>query len=197
MDTKAKINLREGVVELEGSEEFVKKYLDEFKQLLNKSPIPISSQQSFQPQQNYQKQQQQIKPKQQKSSHKGVNVTPIPIDLKSANPNLKDFFNEKFENNNPNNNQEIITIFIYYLNKILEIEDVLPGHIVSCYNEIGLRKPLNIPQFFRDIPNRKGWIESSKKTSGSVNITISGENFVKHDLPRVKDVKSNQNPVKE
>jgi hypothetical protein len=106
----------------------------------------------------------------------------VPLNLDSTSKTLKSLFNEKFPNGSKNN-QEISTLFTYYVNKILSLEEVAPGHLVSCYNKLELKKPLNIPQLFRDITSLKGWVEPSK-TSGSVKITIAGENFVEHDLPR-------------
>lgn len=179
--TKAKINLHEGIIELEGSEEFVQKNLDEFKNLIDSESKTIHRDKEKQKSPNEIKEKLNKK-KIHKGVKKGINISPIPLDLKSNGKTLKDFFKEKFPKGGQNN-QEIVTLFIYYLNKILSISDVVPGHVVSCYNEVSIKKPLNIPQLFRDIASLKGWVESSK-IPGSVKITISGENLIQHDLPR-------------
>lgn len=191
MDTKAKINLREGTVELEGSEDFVKKYLDEFKGLLSKTPISQPPQNISFPPQIAPPKKQKAKQKSQKSAHKGVNIAPIPLDLKSGNPNLRTLFNQK----KPSNNQEIVTLFVYYINKTLGNEEASPGHIVSCYNEVSAKKPLNIPQLFRDVTNLRGWLSSNG--NGTVKVTIAGENLIEHDLPREQNANQSQNTTKE
>lgn len=189
--TKAKINVKDGFIELEGSEEFVQKNLDEFKRLINlKSEALLQNKRTIS---SEGVEKSLSKKKNHRGVKKGVNILPIPLDFKSNSKNLKDFFKDKFPNGSQNN-QEITTLFIYYLNKILSIQEAVPGHVVSCYNEMGIKKPLNIPQLFRDISSLKGWIESSK-TPGSVKITISGENLIQHDLPREvkKKIKNNGN----
>jgi hypothetical protein len=110
-----------------------------------------------------------------------ISVAPIPLDLKGGKngPSLKDFYQKKV----PTSNQEKITVFCYYITKYLAISEVLPGHIVSCYNEVSEKKPLNIIQLFRDIKHRKGWLDTGEG-SGSATISIAGENLVEHDLPK-------------
>jgi hypothetical protein len=106
---------------------------------------------------------------------------PIPLDLKGGDgqPSLRDLFKQKA----PTSNQEKTTLFVYFLNKCLGITDVTASHVISCFNEVGERKPLKIDQMFRDIRNRKGWLESGE-TLNSARITIAGENFIDHDLPK-------------
>jgi hypothetical protein len=179
--TKAKINLREGIFEFEGSETFVKEYVKEFRDLFTKQKIIPDAlledkSKGFVPQNNN-------NPPKQKVGFKGVNVPPLPVELKNNQPSLREFFNQKRPS--ATNNQEITTCFVYYLNKIAKIPEVMPGHVVSCYNEMSIKKPLNLPQLFRDISHLKAWVEPAK-TSGSVRITISGENLVEHDLPVIK-----------
>lgn len=110
-----------------------------------------------------------------------VSMSPIALDLKGgkSGPSLRDFYRKKA----PKSNQEKVTTFVYYIGKHLGIPDVLPGHIVSCYNEVNEKKPLNIVQLFKDIKHHKGWIETGT-SAHSVKISIAGENLVEHDLPR-------------
>jgi hypothetical protein len=112
-----------------------------------------------------------------------ISTAPIPLDLKGGKngPSLKDFYEKKA----PTTNQEKITVFSYYITKYLAIPEILPGHIISCYNEVSEKKPLNIIQLFRDIKHRKGWIDTGEG-SGSAKISIAGENLVEHDLPMSK-----------
>lgn len=186
--TKAKINLKEGTVDLEGTETFVSKYLDEFKEKLDDC-YTIDSAPATPPVQNSSKKQEtkKLSPK-----TKGTSIRPIPVDLKSATPTLKDFYKEK----KPGSNQKKITLFTYYLNKKGNIENVLPGHIVSCYKEIGDRIPLNIVQIFRDVAHIHGWLEPASET-GSVKTTISGDNLIEHDLPKNTNDKSNKTTTEE
>lgn len=112
-----------------------------------------------------------------------VSVAPIALNLKGGKgiPPLADFYKKKA----PRRHQEKVTVYVYYINKHLGITDVLSGHVVSCYNEVGEKKPLNILQLFRDIKHHKGWLEVGE-TPHSVRVSISGENLVEHDLPRSK-----------
>jgi hypothetical protein len=110
--------------------------------------------------------------------------TPIPLDLKRGNkiPPLRKFYKEKA----PTNNQESIVTFVYYLKKHLGIDEPTIGHLLSCYNEIGIKKPLRLDQLIRDTARQKGWLERGKAPN-SARITIAGENLVEHDLPRRKE----------
>jgi len=112
-----------------------------------------------------------------------ISNAPIALDLKGGQtgPQLKEFYQKKL----PKTNQEKVTVFVYYINKHLGIFEALPGHIVSCYNEVNEKKPLNIVQLFRDIKHYKGWLDTGEATN-SAKITIAGENLVEHDLPRPK-----------
>jgi hypothetical protein len=113
-----------------------------------------------------------------------VQLTPIPLDLKGGNgvPPLRRFHEEKA----PANNQETVVTFVYYLKKYLKLDEPTIGHILSCYNEVGTKKPLRMDQLIRDTAHGKGWLEPGK-SANSARITIAGENLVEHDLPRRKE----------
>jgi hypothetical protein len=185
------------VFELEGSEEFVSQVLPQLADLLTlteqvgvpseitsdspeSGPIP-SGESEGQPRQDRRTQQ----PKKAKNP---VTVPPVPINLKglSGGPSLREFFDEKAPSKG--NHQEVCTVFVYYLTRHGGVTEVTPGLIVSCYNEMGLKKPTNIPQVLSNIKARKAWLESSK-TRGTFTVTVTGENFVEHDLPSHKPSK--------
>ncbi len=177
--TKVKLTIGQSVIELEGSEEFVEKHWEELKLFISQPTI------SSQPKQPL------ITPKErmqgQKTTEKvgkerkPLSYTPIPINLKGddKSPALKKFYEEK----SPENNQEIITLFAYYLNKYCNISNMQMGHAVSCYNEVGERKPSNIYSLCGNARDRKAYLAAGDEPY-TFKITIQGENLVEHDLPR-------------
>ncbi|MDG6999673.1 MAG: hypothetical protein JRN15_11220 [Nitrososphaerota archaeon] len=113
-----------------------------------------------------------------------TSFAPIPLNLKGGKSmqSLRDFYSKK----SPASHQEKLAVFAYYINKYLDdVKDVLPGHVISCYNEVGGKKPLKIIQLFRDTKHLKGWLDNGEAPN-SIRINIAGENLVEHDLPRPK-----------
>jgi hypothetical protein len=177
--TKAKIDLRLGIIELEGSEVFVTKYLDSFKQEMKGFKFS-----EIEPDTKKEKEKAESEKPKKKPGKTPQTVAPIPLDLKAkdGNPSLRDFFKGK----DPKNHMENLTVFAYYLKRYLSIDKMQMGHVVSCCKEVGCRIPTNIPKMFGNIQHRKGWIDVG--TGGEfVTITTQGENFVEYDLPRKED----------
>jgi hypothetical protein len=174
--TKAKINLKEGTIELEGSEAFVTKYLEIFRKHIEEVKFPES-----------------IKTAKPVEEHEGEKlrrrkktpsiITPIPLDLKESDgkPSLRAFYKEK----RPQTFEEKLTVFAYYLKTYKNIDTMEAGHVVTCCKEVKSKTPSNINSMFKNIKYRQGWVDFGKK-EGTVTITTLGENFVEYDLPREK-----------
>ena len=173
-DTRVKITYSNGTTfELEGTESFVEKHLESLK--LNPNSLPQE------PARSSTKQKQLVKSSSKGSKEKKkISFSPIPVNLKGSNnqPTLKKFFEEK----KPRENQEIITLFAYYLNKYCNIPNMEFGHAVSCYIEMNLRKPTNIQSLCQNVRNRKAYLEIGTEPY-TYKITIQGENLIEHDLP--------------
>jgi hypothetical protein len=191
--TKAKVNLKERTIELEGSEPFVSKYLEIFQQqLMTNAPAPdndptINQIDTLSQEKNGSSTSEKA-PTKKRVIKIPQSVAPTPIDLtaKDGNPSLKDFIKEK----NPRNDMERIAVFAYFLKYYGKISDMKVGHVVSCFQEINQPVPTNIPQAFKNNQHRKGWLDTGVGAE-SAQITIKGENFVKFELPK-KDVADNK-----
>jgi hypothetical protein len=189
--TKAKINLKEGLIELEGSEAFVTKHLEIFTKDLKKTKsIALQGEKKEETEKSDGSKRSEEKSK-RKGSRSNPSVTPKPIDLdlkkKDDNPSLRDFVKEK----KPTTFAEKLTVFAYYLKKNLKIDKMEAGHVVSCCNEIHSPVPRNIPQMFYDIQKGKLWLSAEDGRRYAV-ITTTGENYVEFDLPRKKNVATNK-----
>lgn len=92
-------------------------------------------------------------------------------------PSLREFYSEK----KPASYVEHNTLFIFYLNRLCDIDTVTPSHVYTCYADVGARKPGAFYQSLLDT-SRKGWIDTSD--TERIRVTTVGENFVEHDLPR-------------
>lgn len=180
--TKAKINLKEGIIELEGSEDFVMKILDRYEKNFISEPVKV-----IQPKKKHLAEEPQ-RIKREAVVKKPISMAPIPINLKGDEnrPSLKELHKEK----SPQTHQEAVTLFVYYISKYLDIPNVQVGQISSCYDEVGARKPKQIEKVFQEIQLFSGWLESGEEAH-TIKITISGENMVEHFLPKPKKPQAN------
>jgi hypothetical protein len=113
------------------------------------------------------------------SARPALIIHPIPVDLK-ANENkigLREFYAQK----TPANHYEKTAVFVYYLTKFNNQQEVKFGEILSCYDEVNEKKP-SIADIVKNSIRYKGWLDQGSEKY-TVLLTISGENFVKFDLP--------------
>lgn len=89
---------------------------------------------------------------------------------------LIDFVTEK----QPKSNVQKTTVFVYYMQKILNISSITIDHIYTCYKELGVKVSENLDQNLRDCSSSKfGYIDYK---SGTCSMTVRGDNLVEHDL---------------
>lgn len=199
------INVREGMVELEGKESFVDKHLEKFQEIFKmavKEAITRGVEQSLELKtQSGQAALPEELPKSKEShtlidhpvphSHKSnasttkhsarpaMTIHPIPVDLKASENKigLREFYAQK----KPVNHYEKTAVFVYYLTKFNNQQEVKFGEILSCYDEVNEKKP-SIADIVKNSIRYKGWLDQGSEKYTTV-LTISGENFVKFDLP--------------
>jgi hypothetical protein len=199
-EAKFKINVKEGIVELEGNKNFVDKHLDKFEEifksairdtiaqgiehnLASKKASPLigsNTEKGFDTSMHH-----VIKTHNNNTKHitkQSLTLPPIPVDLKTNGNKigLREFYAEK----KPVNHYEKALVFVYYITKFNKQAEVKYGEILSCYEEVNEKKP-SITDIVKNSIRYKGWLEqgSDKFTA---RLTISGENLVKFDLPQQK-----------
>jgi hypothetical protein len=212
------INVREGVVELEGKESFVDKHLEKFEEIFKmavKEAITHGLDQSLQLKaQSAQaalpaelaehkaasseiEQSLQQTPKSNSgsgskhASRPAIIIHPIPVDLKANDSKigLREFYAEK----KPANHYEKTAVFVYYLTKFNNQQEVRFGEILSCYDEVNEKKP-SIADIIKNSIRYKGWLDQGSEKYSAL-LTISGENFVKFDLPTQNGKMEQQHPL--
>jgi len=183
MVTKAKIDLKEGFIELEGSEAFVSKYLELFRKEMKDIGFTSESEIADVVTET------QKKRKRQRTGKKPRLVAAIPLDLKEKGekPSFRSFYKEKA----PKTDMERVTVFAHYLKKYLKINKIESGHVVSCCKEVHCRVPADIPQTFYNAQQHHAWLKV-EEAGKLASITTQGENLVEIDLPRKKNVRTDK-----
>ncbi len=187
------INVKEGIVELEGKESFVDKHLEKFEEIF-KMAVKEAISNGMQPQiplkvqtpspalpQEVPEQAEAPKPSVPKHAPRtSPTIAPIPVDLKvgEGKVGLREFYAEK----KPANHYEKTAVFVYYLVKFNKQPEVKLGEVLSCYEEVNEKKP-SVQDIVKNSIRYKGWLEQGSDKL-SVRLTISGENYVKFDMPK-------------
>lgn len=101
------------------------------------------------------------------------------LDLSGRNgsqKSLKEFINEK----NPSSNVQKTAAFVYYLETIMNLDEITIDHIFTCYKAMGYRIPQNLPQNITDTcSSRYGYVS---RKDGKYSMTVVGTNYIEFDL---------------
>lgn len=203
------INVKEGIVELEGKESFVDKHLEKFEEIfktavkeaiasgMQQQNIALKAQVALPQEVHEVPMQPQVPdgqaaifaaapkqaasaPAKQHAPRTSPTLPPIPVDLKAGEgkPGLREFYAEK----KPQNHYEKTAVFAYYITKFNKQQEVKFGEILSCYEEVNEKKP-SVTDIVKNSVRYKGWLEQGSDKF-STRLTISGENYVKFDMPK-------------
>jgi hypothetical protein len=187
------INVKEGIIELEGKESFVDKHLDRFEEIFKaavkeaiasgirgQAALKAQAAPAALPEVQEALPQQEQKPSPAKHVPRvALTIPPIPVDLKPGKdkPGLREFHAEK----KPASHYEKAAVFAYYVTQFNKQQEVKYGELLSCYEEVNEKKP-SVTDIVKNSIRYKGWLEQGSDKL-STRLTISGENFVKFDLP--------------
>ena len=193
MQTRAKIDLKAGVVELEGSEEFVRLHLEKFSILFHGAAhhhqAPESGINSPPPQEQPAPAVRKRKPaakvasalKTAKGPTKTKRIEPARFDLHKSGStvSLEDFLKEK----KPRSAGDVIAVIGYYLTQMKGASTFSEGNIDYAYRTLQLKgRPKHLHQIIINNKNQKDLFEPAGD-DGTWMLTRAGEIYVDEKLP--------------
>lgn len=184
--TKAKINVIDGTIELEGSEAFVKQYLDEFKELLqrpvrqNKEEIPEISEAKESAKNMATKKSTTCKSSSAKKSASKVSIERFDIHGGGDVPSLEDYIQEKKPGAG---NGNIIAVIGHYITEKLGEDTFSEGQIEYAYKMLKIKRPNHLRQIMINEKNKRDLFEPNAEDGSKWHLTRAGEIFVSDMLP--------------
>lgn len=187
MTAKIKIDLSQGIIEAEGSEEFLKEIYADFREKMVSAKTVSTP--KIEPDTHHTPgavkpvtKPEKAKTGKNSRSKVGKDTVSIVKDLDLAKQenilSLQEFFQQYKTTNSYHNN----LIFVYYLQNIREVEGITVNHIFTCYRNLGIKSPKRLKQSLYDMSHRNGWIDTS--SIDDIKLAIPGINFLEHDLPK-------------
>lgn len=193
MQTRAKIDLKAGVVELEGSEDFVRHHLERFSALFHSTPHHHQASESGMGTPPVQEQAAPVvrkrkpvakaaaAPKAAKGPTKTKRIEParFDIDKSGSTVSLEDFLKEK----KPKSTGDVIAVIGYYLTQLKGATTFSEGNIDYAYRTLQLKgRPKHLHQIIINNKNQKDLFEPAGE-DGTWMLTRAGEIYVDEKLP--------------
>ncbi len=186
-NTKVKISIGEDSFEIEGSEEFVTKHLEEFKELLSGSGKSVPSKKT--PKAKTKKNTKQTKEgedsegkstSRSKTRTKKVSAERFDIHGGDGKPSLQEFLDEKKPGraNGPR-----IAVIGYYVTELLGHKNFSEGQVEYAYKMLGIKRPNHLHQIMINNKNEKDYYEPLEGDESNWQLTRTGEIFVADNLP--------------
>lgn len=85
---------------------------------------------------------------------------------------------------NAKGNLQKVTLFVYCLQKNLDIKGITVNHLYTCYKIVSEPLPKVLPQAVRDAKSQKTWLVHDDWSD--LKITHMGENAVEHEFEKVQ-----------
>lgn len=95
----------------------------------------------------------------------------------NGKPSLRDFVSEK----QPKGDTEHVVVFVYYLERMMEVKAISPGHVRTAFKDVNVSIPVDLKGTIRNLRRDKAWLKFSDIED--IKIATAGENFVEHDMP--------------
>jgi hypothetical protein len=193
MNTKLAINIREGTVEVEGDEAFVRSIYQDFKEHIGKlvalqpaAPKLLELPPERAAIANETGQVQKSRAARRAGSaviKKATAVEYKPAFNKDIDLSGLDSFYDAF---GPSNHPEKILMFAIFLREKLKVTPCTADHIFTCYFTLKTKTktPTAFVQAFRDAQGRFHYIEFVSPQD--IQITIAGDNYFNEKLKRMK-----------
>lgn len=191
--SKLKIDLKLGILEVEGEEAFIKAIYEDYKDRLStKEFISASSKNNSQDDRSSIESSESLNTTNKKSVKiKETNkrkesytlVTSLNLLGKDGSKSLKEFYDEKA----PSNAQEKNAVFVYYLERLAKVTQINANHVYTCYKNVGEKVPGALKQSLLDTSSRKGWLDT--KSMENITVPTLGENLIEHTLGKKDDKK--------
>jgi hypothetical protein len=202
--TKLKIDLSEGILEVEGTEAFVTAIYNDFKahfvgeeavddlfrptkakrtrrtktvkSAKPKAPaLPAKSASSTDGPAPAPAAQPESKPEVSPPKPEYTFLEDLDLSANKDQPSLVEFMDAKI----PFTNEERNLVFVYYLHNIRKIKPVTMDHIFTCYKAAKLRVPVNLEKSLHMAAN---WINITK--TGRLTASAAGTRYVEKQLPK-------------
>jgi hypothetical protein len=210
MSTKLKIDLTQGILEVEGSESFVKIIYNDFKthfagieaaeedlkpprrtrkrkSAVKKADKPAPDQSTSVPASILEfvteedPDQSESKPRSKKPSPPTPVYTQVEgLDLGAAVG--RPSLVDFMDAKFPLTNEERNIVFLYYLQHNLKTKSITPDHIYTCYRHAKIRVPLNLENSLRITTDQHKWIKTTR--AGKMTLTAAGKQYVEKQLPK-------------
>lgn len=196
-ETKLKIDLHQGLLEVTGSENLVREIYDDFRDALKARPEsavhakdahgnkpsanPPAEKSSTAKSSTNSKSKTSTKPKAKKgaSSTTGSLLKELNLMNEGSVESLRDFY-ARYE---VKTNLERTLVFVYYLQHVRSISNIGIDHVFTCYRNIeGLKIPGHLKQNLLDTSSKKGWLDTSNMED--IRVPVTGVNYIEHDLPK-------------
>ncbi|MEW5959406.1 MAG: hypothetical protein AB1801_16915 [Chloroflexota bacterium] len=199
MTAKLKVDLTQGILEVEGSEVFVKAIYQDFKLQFLGDEVAGAEERPAARRRRRQKARLVIEtvpepvvqpvpaPEPAELPPKVKAVPPPPpynflkeLDLTATadHPALVEFMDSKL----PITNEERNLVFLYYLQHVINQPSITPDHVYTCYRKANIRAPLNLENSLHTTAEHHGWIKIAK--NGHLTVTADGKRYAEKDLPK-------------